>query len=42
MEILINSICVISGIFIILSGLFIIVCCYMKDNNKYNQRNKQK
>jgi hypothetical protein len=42
MEILINSICAISGIFIIASGLFIVICCYMQDNNKYNQRNNKK
>lgn len=42
METIINSICIISGIFIILSGLFIIACCYIKDNNKYNQRNNKK
>ena len=42
MEILINLICAISGIFIIASGFIIIIGCYMKDNNKYNQRNKQK
>lgn len=40
MDTVVKLICAISGIFIIASGLFIIICCYMQDNNKYNQRNK--